>query len=151
MTDPSVSITRCTRPGAHVGDLTGRAESRVNACGPGRQASSPLRPATPGDGAGAHEVTARDPSPPAGPGASRAAPPRSRPAGPFFFPSFRGTAAPGRRLPSPTGRGPDLTRRAERSVRRPGPTDGPPPGTVTAPSRPPPPGPQTPEPPATRC
>ena len=47
-------------------DLTRRAESRVDACGPGRQASPPRRPApgpaasTPGNGEGAHEVTARD-------------------------------------------------------------------------------------------
>jgi hypothetical protein len=47
-------------------DLTWRAESRVDACGPGRQASPSRRPArgpaasTPGNGEGAHEVTARD-------------------------------------------------------------------------------------------
>ena len=47
-------------------DLTGRAEWRLDACGPGRQASAPRRPAsgpaasTPGNGEGAHEVTARD-------------------------------------------------------------------------------------------
>ena len=46
-------------------DLTGRAE-RLDACRPGRQASAPRRPAsgpaasTPGNGEGAHEVTARD-------------------------------------------------------------------------------------------
>jgi hypothetical protein len=47
-------------------DLTGRAERRLDACGPGRQASEPRRPAsgpaasTPGNGGGAHEVTSRD-------------------------------------------------------------------------------------------
>ncbi len=52
-------------PGGRA-DLTGRAESRVDACGPGRQASPPRRSAsgpaasTPGNGEGAHEVTARD-------------------------------------------------------------------------------------------
>jgi len=68
-------------------DLTERAESRVDACGPGRQASPPRRPATgsaastPGNGEGAHEVTARDhPAPaPAGlplrQGRARPAPP----------------------------------------------------------------------------
>ena len=131
-------------------DLTGRAEWRVDACGPGRQASPPRRhpgrlpppPAT---------ARARTRSPPgttprpalpafpsgrAGPPASPA-PPRSPPAGPFLsFPVPR-AGRPGRRLPSPARRGPDLTRRAERSVRRRGPTDGPPPGTPTAPGRPP--------------
>jgi hypothetical protein len=53
-------------PGPCRADLTERAESRVDACGPGRQASPPRRPATgpaastPGNGGGAHEVTARD-------------------------------------------------------------------------------------------
>jgi hypothetical protein len=53
-------------------DLTGRAESRVDACGPGWQASAPRRPAsgsaasTPGNGEGAHEVTAWDHPAPAG-------------------------------------------------------------------------------------
>ena len=60
---------RGVKPGGAPGgraDLTRRAESRVDACGPGRQASPPRRPApgpaasTPGNGAGAHEVTARD-------------------------------------------------------------------------------------------
>jgi excisionase family DNA binding protein len=73
------------------------------------------------------------PSPPAGPGVSRTAPPRSPPAGPFFSSPFPpGSAALARGLPS----GPDLTRRAERSVRRDGPADGPPPETPTAPGRP---------------
>jgi hypothetical protein len=53
-------------PGHGAADLTGRAEWRLDACGPGRQASPPRRPAsgpaasTPGNGEGAHEVTARD-------------------------------------------------------------------------------------------
>jgi hypothetical protein len=54
-------------------DLTRRPEWRVDACGPGRQASPPRRPATgpaataPGNGGTAPEVTARDPAPaPAG-------------------------------------------------------------------------------------
>lgn len=76
------------------------------------------------------------PSPPAGPGSSCTAPPRSSPAGPFPSFPFRGPGAPDRGRTS-AGRGPDLTRRAERSVRRRGPTDGPPPGTPTAPGRPP--------------
>jgi hypothetical protein len=52
-------------------DLTGRAEWRLDACGPGGQASAPRRPAsgpaasTPGNGEGVHEVTARDHSAPA--------------------------------------------------------------------------------------
>jgi hypothetical protein len=53
--------------------LTGRAEWRVDACGPGRQASPPRRPAAgpaataPGNGEGVPPVTARDPAPgPAG-------------------------------------------------------------------------------------
>jgi hypothetical protein len=47
-------------------DLTRRPEWRLDACGPGRQASPPRRSAsgpaasTPGNGEGAHEVTARD-------------------------------------------------------------------------------------------
>jgi hypothetical protein len=54
-------------------DLTGRAESRVDAYGPGREASPPRRPATgpaastPGNGGAGSAVTARDPAPgPAG-------------------------------------------------------------------------------------
>jgi hypothetical protein len=61
------------RPGPCRADLTGRAECRLDACGPGRQASAPRRPApgpavtAPGSGEGAHEVTAWDPAPgPAG-------------------------------------------------------------------------------------
>jgi excisionase family DNA binding protein len=175
MTDPSSRITRCPQPGVpscgpggcravpargpgpgarpapRRADLTGRPEWRLDACGPGRQASPPRRPASgpaataPGNGEGAHEVTARDPAP--GPAGlplrqGRAAcphPPRraARPRGPFPSSLFPGPAAPGRGLPSRSRPGPDLTRRAERSVRRPGPTDGPPPGTPTAPGRPP--------------
>jgi hypothetical protein len=47
-------------------DLTGRPEWRLDACGPGRQASAPRRPAagpaasTPGNGEGVPSVTARD-------------------------------------------------------------------------------------------
>jgi hypothetical protein len=54
------------KPAPAFGDLTGRAEWRVDACGPGRQASASRRPApgpaatAPGNGEGAHEVTARD-------------------------------------------------------------------------------------------
>ncbi len=123
----------------------------MDACGPGRQASPPRRPAsgpgasTPGNGEGAHEVTARD-HPAPGPAclplrqgrAARQPPPRraARPRGLSLFSPSPGPAVPGGRLPSPAGRGPDLTRRAERSVRRRGPTDGPPPGTPTAPGRP---------------
>jgi hypothetical protein len=53
-------------PGHGADDLTRRAEWRLDACGPGRQASAPRRPAsgpaasTPGNGEGAHGVTARD-------------------------------------------------------------------------------------------
>jgi hypothetical protein len=53
-------------PGPRGADLTGRAEWRLDACDPGRQASVPRRPASrpaasaPGNGAGAHGVTARD-------------------------------------------------------------------------------------------
>ena len=85
-------------------DLTGRAEWRLDACGPGRQASPPHRPAsgpaatTPGNGEDAHEVIARDhPAPgPAGlplrqgRGASRTAPPGSAPAEPSLFPRSQG-------------------------------------------------------------
>ena len=131
-------------------DLTGRAEWRLDACGPGRQASPPRRPAsgpaasTPGNGEGAHEVTARDHPAPAPAGLplrqGRAAPPRPAAQlarGAFPLSPFPQAGRPGRRRPPPAGRGPDLTRRAERSVRRRGPTDGPPPGTPTAPGRPP--------------
>jgi len=86
-------------------DLTGRAESRVDACGPGRQASPPRRPApgpaasTPGNGAGAHEVTARDHPAPGPAGlplrqgrAARQPPPRRplRPRGLTSFPHGQG-------------------------------------------------------------
>jgi hypothetical protein len=53
-------------PGHGADDLTRRAEWRLDACGPGRQASVPRRPApgpaatAPGNGEDAHEVTARD-------------------------------------------------------------------------------------------
>jgi hypothetical protein len=83
MTDPPARMTRCAPQGVPVpargsgpgarpapaprrADLTRRAEWRLDACGPGRQASPPRRPASgpaasaPGNGAGAHEVTARD-------------------------------------------------------------------------------------------
>jgi hypothetical protein len=51
-------------PGPGRADLTGRAESRVDTCGPGREASPPHRPAA---GRAAPPVTARDPAPrPAG-------------------------------------------------------------------------------------
>ena len=116
-------------------DLTWRAEVRVDACGPGREASPLRRPAV---GGSVPSATVRDPAPgPAGlplrqdQGARQAAPPPTRP---FLLSCF--PAAPGRRAPWPAGRGPDLTGRAERSVRRRGPTDGPPPGTPTAPGRP---------------
>ena len=63
--------SRC--PASGRADLTGGAERRVDACGPGRQASAPCRPAfgsaasTPGDGEGVPPVTAWDPAPaPAG-------------------------------------------------------------------------------------
>jgi integrase len=61
-------------------DLTGRAEWRLDACGPGRQASAPRRPASgpaataPGNGEGAHEVTARDHPAPAPAGIQWTAP-----------------------------------------------------------------------------
>ena len=123
----------------------------MDACGPGRQASPPRRPAsgpaasTPGNGEGAHEVTARDHPAPAPAGlplrqgrAARQPRPAAQPArGAFPLSPFPGPAAPGCRRPPPARRGPDLTGRAERSVRRRGPTDGPPPGTPTAPGRPP--------------
>ncbi len=57
-------------PAPDRADLTGRAEWRLDACGPGRQASPPRRPAsgpaasTPGNGEGVPEVTARDHSAP---------------------------------------------------------------------------------------
>jgi hypothetical protein len=91
-------------PGHGAADLTGRAESRVDACGPGRQASPPRRPtpgpaaSTPGNGEGAHEVTARDPA--SGPvglplrqgRAARQPPPRraARPRGLTSFPRSPG-------------------------------------------------------------
>ena len=113
----------------------------------------PARPArrqragcpTPGNGEGAHEVTARDHLAPAPAGlplrqgrAARCHPPRraGRPRGLSAFPA-PGPTTQGCAGRTPAGRGPDLTRRAERSVRRRDPTDGPPPGTVTAPGRPP--------------
>jgi len=114
----------------------------------------------PGNGAGAHEVTARGhPAPgPAGPFSSGKAgrvPDRSAAqlvggAFPLLSFPFPGPAAPGCGR-TPAWRGPDLTRRPERSVCRRGPTDGPPPGTQTAPGRPPPPRPMNPVPRATRC
>ena len=117
-------------------DLTWRGEVRVDACGPGREASPPCRPAA---GGSVPSATVRDPAPgPAGlplrqdQGARQAA--RRPPTRPLLLSRF--PAAPGRRPPWRAGRGPDLTGRAERSVRRRGPTDGPPPGTPTAPGRP---------------
>jgi excisionase family DNA binding protein len=136
-------------PGHGADDLTRRAEWRLDACGPGRQASAPSRPAsgpaasTPGNGEGAHEVTARDhPAPaPAGLPLRQGRPPAPAPlhatAGPFVFPRYPRPAAPRGCRPPSAGRGPDLTRRVKRSVRRRGPTDGPPLGTPTAPGRPP--------------
>ena len=112
-------------------DLAGRAEWRVDACGPGRQASPPRRPAagpaaaTPGNGGAAQEVTARDPAPapaglppPAGAGRPPAPAPPGRPARAAPLLSPFPAAAPGGRLPPPARRGPDLTRRAERSRQR---------------------------------
>jgi hypothetical protein len=106
---------RQARPRPGGGDLTGRAESRVDACGPGRQASAPRRPAsgpaasTPGNGAGAHEVTARDHPAPAPAGlplrqgrAARQPRRPTRPRGLSSFPQSRGRpprADAGRRRP----------------------------------------------------
>src|SRR6266851_3771584 len=90
--------TRGSGPGVKLApapgraDLTRRAEWRLDACGPGRQASPPRRPAsgpaasTPGNGEGVPEVTARDhPAPgpaglplPAGPPPPRTANPEPR-------------------------------------------------------------------------
>ena len=91
------------RPPAPGGaDLTGRAGRRLDACGPGRQASAPRRPAsgpaasTPGNGEGAHEVTARDhPAPaPAGlplrQGRAALLPRRALPRGLSSFPWSQG-------------------------------------------------------------
>ena len=95
MTDTPVSITLCAQPGVPVpargcgpgakptgrAGLTWRPEWRVDACGPGRQASPPRRPAAAVAGP---SVTARDPAPaPAGlplrqGRAGRPAPPRRR-------------------------------------------------------------------------
>ena len=59
--DPSLGAGCQARPVPWRADLTGRAEWRLDACGPGRQASPPRRrPAALGNGEGAHEVTARD-------------------------------------------------------------------------------------------
>ena len=117
-------------------DLTWRGEVRVDACGPGREASPPRRPAA---GGSVPSATVRDPAP--GPAGLPLRQDQGRPPGrvppptrPFLLSRF--PAVPGRRPPWPAGRGPDLTGRAERSVRRRGPTDGPPPGTPTAPGRP---------------
>jgi len=72
---PAGGFGRALQPGPAPGraDLTGRAESRVDACGPGRQASPPRRLATgpaaaaPGSGGAGPAVTARGPAPgPAG-------------------------------------------------------------------------------------
>jgi hypothetical protein len=96
------------KPGRCAADLTRRAEWRLDACGPGRQASASRRPASglaataPGNGVGAHEVTARDhPAPaPAGlplrQGRARPAPLRraTRRQGPSSFP--RGRSRPPR-------------------------------------------------------
>ena len=123
----------------------------MDACGPGRQASPPRRPATGPAAAAPGNGGARRRSPPgttprpalpafpsgrAGP-RRRTAPPRSAPAGPCPLLPFSRAGRPGQRPAGPARRGPDLTGRAERSVRRRGPTDGPPPGTRTAPGRPP--------------
>ena len=104
-------------PGHGADDLTRRAEWRLDACGPGRQASPPRRPApgpaasTPGNGAGAHGVTARDHPAPAPAGlplrqgrAARQPPPRhaARPRGLTSFPWSPGQpprAAAGPRRP----------------------------------------------------
>jgi len=114
MTDPPASRKRCAPargcgPGAPPvpapgrADLTGRAESRVDACGPGRQASLPRRPAlgpaasAPGNGEGAHGVTARDHPPPGPAGlplrqgrATRQPRRAARPRGLASFPRFPG-------------------------------------------------------------
>jgi hypothetical protein len=146
-----------------LADLTWRAQSRVDACGPGRQASTPRRPAsgsaasTPGNGEGAHEVTARDhPAPaPAGlphrQGRAAVLPRRAtRPRGlsPFPFPQAGRPA----RMPaavSRAGAGLDAAGRAERPSSRPhgqAPRERQP-----LPAGPPPPRPTNPEPRATRC
>ena len=85
------------KPGPAPYDLTWRPEWRVHACGAGRQASLPRRPATrpaastPGNGGAAPSVTARDPAPvrPLRQGrAVRQTPPShtGRPCGPCSFP-----------------------------------------------------------------
>ena len=107
-------------PGPRGADLTRRAEWRLDACGPGRQASAPRRPASgpaasaPGNGVGAHGVTARDHPAPAPAGlplrqgrAARQPPPRpaGRPRGLTSSPRSPGRpprADVGRRRP---GRG----------------------------------------------
>ena len=103
-------------PGHGADDLTGRAEWRLDACGPGRQASAPSRPASgpaasiPGNGEGAHEVTARDHPAPApaglplrqGRAARQPRPHCTRPRGLSSFPVIPGRpprADAGRRWP----------------------------------------------------
>ena len=146
-------------------DLTGRAEWRLDACGPGRQASPPRRPAsgpaasTPGNGEGAHEVTARDhPAPgPAGlplrqgRAARQPRPAAQRARGAFPLSPGPGPAAPGQPpAAGPAGAGLDRPGGAERPSSR---THGrAAPGNADR-SRPAPrhPGRQNPEPRATRC
>ena len=132
-TDPWLGAGRQARPGAGPGGLD--AAGGVEAgCLRSRAAGQPAPPAgiragrpTPGNGEGAHEVTARDPPRPplpafpsgrAGPPA-RPAPPRSAPAGPFLSSPFPGrqpraaAAAAG-----PAGAGLDAAGGAERPSSR---------------------------------
>ena len=137
------------RPRTVPGRLTGRAERWMPAVPGGRPARPPAgiragclhprqrRGRARGHRPGPPRARPLRPSPPAGPGTPRMAPPRRPTAGPFLFPPVPGPAAPGSRPPPQSLRGPDLTRRAERSVRRRGPTAGPPRETPTAPGRPP--------------
>jgi len=93
------------KPGPVPGDLTERPEWRVDACGPGRQASPPRRPApgpaatAPGNSGAVPSVTARDHPAPAPAGlplqqgrAARHPPPRraARPRGLSSFPRSPG-------------------------------------------------------------
>jgi hypothetical protein len=112
---------------------------------PGGRPARPRRPApgpdatAPGNGEGAHEVTARTtPRPslpvfPSGRDGPPASPASQRACGAPSFP--RSPGRPPRAADCRRPRGTDLTRPAERSVRRHDPTDGPPPGTQTAPAR----------------
>ena len=147
------------RPGTRPGRLDAAAGVEADACGPGRQASPPRpagtgRPPLPrqrrgravGHRPGPPRARPCRPSPPAGPGASRTAPPHSAPARPFLLSPFPGWPPRAAANRQPAGGGTDAASESGASVvarpRR---------AAERHPARPPPPPADQPGARATRC